>query len=156
MMTQTTPDQLLRSLRDVQGVTGSFVTSHDGQLLWRDMPAYFPNEALAEVAPRAARIFESWSADTENAECLVRFAEHKLYLHRLPDGLLCALLRSDVHMPSMRTAVHLVCRHLATALASRAPRPAPERASNEITRRSVPPEAQSHKPGRVYRGQRVD
>jgi hypothetical protein len=148
-MTGTNPEQLLRSLRDVQGVAGSFVTSGEGELLWRDMPAYFPSETLAEVAPRAARIFESWSADSHDAECVVRFADHKLYLHRLPDGLLCALLRADAHMPSMRTAVSLVSRHLGTALASRTVKP--------TQAAPVPtPEAQPSKPGRYWRGRRID
>jgi predicted regulator of Ras-like GTPase activity (Roadblock/LC7/MglB family) len=148
-MTGTSPEQLLRSLRDVQGVAGSFVTSADGELLWRDMPAYFPSETLSEVAPRAARIFESWSADSDDAECVVRFADHKLYLHRLADGMLCALLRADTHMPSMRTAVSLVSRHLGSAMASRAGKPAAPSPVAAV-------EAQPGKQARYWRGRRID
>jgi hypothetical protein len=154
-MAQIAPELLLRSLRDVPGVAGSFVMTSDAQLLWRDMPAYFQSDTLARIAPRAACIFESLSVDCDPAECVIRFAEHKLYLRSLPGALLCTLLTADVHMPSIRTAVNLIGRHLADELTPRAD--ALTRAA--ASRQAAPPQLSTEtvaKRVRVYRGQRYE
>ncbi len=102
----------LAALRDVDGVIGSFVVSEQGELLGQDMPRYIDREVLAELGPRAARIFDTWAVSGRGAECLLRFHGHKLYLRNSGTSLMCALLDPGVHLPSLRTAMTMVGRKL--------------------------------------------
>ncbi len=161
------PHTVLQSLRDLPGVLGSFV--HDGaELLCRDLPAYFDDEALAEAGPRAMRIMETWCEAGEQSDCVLRFEEQRLYLRTIERGVLCVVFGPEVAVPALRTATGMVGRRLRSALSARSepaspplpaapPVPEVEPAPNP----QRPPRANagapsSRKRARVYRGQRFD
>jgi predicted regulator of Ras-like GTPase activity (Roadblock/LC7/MglB family) len=131
----------LTTLKDVPGVTGSFVFTRGGRVVARELPALFDDTALTEAGGRLARLRETFAAvGDELATAVIRFADHKLYLKTLPGGLLCIVAANAVNMPAMRMAANLVARRIGPAVeqADAAPVPAPE-----------PPEAEPATPAPV-------
>ena len=99
-----TINEIIRTLRDVDGVGGSFVVGDEGILMSQDMPAYFDLQTLNQVGPRIWRMLDAWSVDSGQAECALRFSEHRLYLKGGDGVVLCILLAGQVQMAALRTA----------------------------------------------------
>jgi len=119
---------LLRSLRDVDGVVGSFVLGRQGALDARDLPDYFDSAVLLEVAPRVERLYEAWkSLGSELESASLSFAEHKLHLREFGAGFLAVVSLTQVNAPALRMAMGMVGRRLGPALEARdnpySPRP---------------------------------
>ncbi|MCA9576704.1 MAG: hypothetical protein KC668_14770 [Myxococcales bacterium] len=110
---------LLSTLRDVEGVIGSFVVDLIGQLRARDMPAMFDDSALQEAGPRIARLKEALETQGEQME-LVSLAHgpHSLFLRASGELILCVLAPHEVNQPSLRMGSSLVLRRLPEALAN--------------------------------------
>jgi predicted regulator of Ras-like GTPase activity (Roadblock/LC7/MglB family) len=107
----------LAPLRDLPQVQGCFVVSEMGRLLARDMSALFGDDILAEVAPRALRLCETFSNGHEELRgCTLRFATHLVLLRPMRDGVLCVLASSDVNVLALRMGVNLTVRRLNHAL----------------------------------------
>jgi predicted regulator of Ras-like GTPase activity (Roadblock/LC7/MglB family) len=107
----------LGPLRDLPQVQGCFVVSEMGRLLARDMSALFGDDILAEVAPRALRLCETFSNGPEALHnCTLRFASHTVLLRPIRDGVLCVLASSDVNVLALRMGVNLTVRRLSQAL----------------------------------------
>jgi predicted regulator of Ras-like GTPase activity (Roadblock/LC7/MglB family) len=124
----------LRLLRDVQGVYGSFVVAGSGSLVDRDLPDAFDETLLAEVGPRIARMFETFSTDAKDMEtCMLRYAEHKLFVRKMTWGLIGVISSAAVNLPALRMVVNLVVRRIdpevsaiySSQSASRTPPPLP-------------------------------
>lgn len=106
-------EEMLRALRDVEGVYGSFVVSRAGALVAGDLPPIFDAEVFGEVGPRFTRLFDTFRAGGEELEgCLVRYAEHKLYLRAMAWGLIGVLSAVGVNKPALRMGVNLVIRRV--------------------------------------------
>jgi predicted regulator of Ras-like GTPase activity (Roadblock/LC7/MglB family) len=123
-------EETLRTLRDVQGVYGSFVIAGNGGLVARDLPAVFDGELFAQVGPRAARLYETLVSAGEDLDtCVLRYMEHKLFLRRMTWGLIGIISGVAVNMPALRMVVNLVVRRIdpevvpSTRLALSAPPP---------------------------------
>jgi predicted regulator of Ras-like GTPase activity (Roadblock/LC7/MglB family) len=157
--------QTLKSLRDVDGIVGSFVVNADGRLLARDLPTYFDDNVLDEVGPRLHRLYEAWQSngDTLEAATLV-FAEHKLYLRELSGGALGVLSSLQVNAPALKMALSLVTRKLAGEIGTLMPLTAAKEAAPAPT--VAPPAAPTATDSssrttakimspRMYRGQRI-
>ena len=81
-------EETLQSLRDVDGVQGSFVVAPSGALVAKDLPAIFDGELFSEVGPRIARLYETFLSGGEEMDaCVLRYAEHKLYVRKLKAGM---------------------------------------------------------------------
>lgn len=102
----------LRSLRDVDGIVGSFVLSEEGALLLRDLPSVFDRAALAEVGPRVSRLREALSNDGVSPSVVVRYDDHKLILRSLPEMSLIVLTEHTVNMTQLKMALNLVGKML--------------------------------------------
>jgi predicted regulator of Ras-like GTPase activity (Roadblock/LC7/MglB family) len=106
-------EEILRALRDVQGVHGSFVITGWGALVARDLPSAFDNQLFAEVGPRIARLHETFLSGGEELDaCVLRFSEHKLYLRKMTSGLIGILSAVAVNMPALRMVSNLVIRRV--------------------------------------------
>jgi predicted regulator of Ras-like GTPase activity (Roadblock/LC7/MglB family) len=104
-------EETLRSLRDVQGVYGSFVVAGSGALVARDLPAVFDSDVFAEVGPRLVRLFETFLADGEDLDsAMLRYAEHKLYVRKMTWGVIGVLSTVAVNLPALRMVANLVVR----------------------------------------------
>jgi hypothetical protein len=105
--------QLLRSLRDVEGVVGSFVWGKRGEVIARDLPAFIDESVLEEVGPRIERIYEAYqgAGDELDGATLV-FADYKLHLRELDPAFIAVLSGPEVNSPALKMAMHLVGRNV--------------------------------------------
>jgi predicted regulator of Ras-like GTPase activity (Roadblock/LC7/MglB family) len=105
--------QVLSAMRDVDGVHGSFVVTRAGSLVGKDLPAMFDDAVLTEVGRRIARLHEGLSAGGQDFDnCVMRFADHKLYLRSVPNGFLCVLSTNAVNTPALKMALTLTSRRV--------------------------------------------
>lgn len=108
----------LATLKDVSGITGSFVCANNGRLVAREIPAVFEDGVLAEAGSRLLRLGETFAAGGDDLDvAVVRFRDHRLYLKSVTGGMLCVLADGDVNMPALRMAANLVSRRIAPAVA---------------------------------------
>lgn len=108
-----TVDGLLSTLRDVEGVMGSFVVDPNGQVCARDMPAMFDDVALGEAAPRLIRLRQALETEGEELnDATMEFGAHLLFLFGVDAYLLCVLCPSEVQLPALRMGAKLVSRRL--------------------------------------------
>jgi predicted regulator of Ras-like GTPase activity (Roadblock/LC7/MglB family) len=150
--------QILAAMRDVDGVHGSFVVTRVGALAGKDLPPMFDDAVLTEVGRRVVRLHEGLSAGGQELDhCVMRFADHKLYLRSVPNGFLCVLSTNGVNTPALKMALTLTSRRVDPLLgeaAAAAPTPSviPPRASE------APKSSGAVEGGRrvsTYRGHRV-
>jgi predicted regulator of Ras-like GTPase activity (Roadblock/LC7/MglB family) len=124
--------QALRALRDVQGTHGSFVVTPNGALIARDLPEVFDGELFAEVGPRVARLYDTFQSGGEEMNaCMLRYAEHKLYVRRMAGGIIGVLSSVEINMPALRMVVNLAARRINPEL-TRLPATPHEPLSGEI------------------------
>jgi predicted regulator of Ras-like GTPase activity (Roadblock/LC7/MglB family) len=137
----------LRTLRDVEGVFGSFVVSGSGSLVSKDLPSVFGDDVLAEVGPRIARLYETFASGGDELDSVVlRYFEHKLYVRKMTWGLLGILSGVQVNLPALRMVGNLVARRIdpeVAATVSRSPAlartPSPPKATPVQTASTPPP-----------------
>jgi predicted regulator of Ras-like GTPase activity (Roadblock/LC7/MglB family) len=103
----------LKMLRDVQGVYGSFVVAGTGALVDRDLPGAYDESLFADVGPRVARLFETFvGGGKEMDACMLRFAEHKVYVKKMTWGLIGVLSSAAINLPALRMVLNLVVRRI--------------------------------------------
>ena len=155
--------QILAAMRDVEGVHGSFVVTRAGALAGKDLPPMFDDAVLTEVGRRIVRLHDGLCAGGEDFEhCVMRFADHKLYLRSVPNGFLCVLSTNAVNAPALKMALTLTSRRVdplitdAAANASSAGSATPPRVSEgpQSSGPSSAPGAPSRRQT-TYRGHRV-
>ncbi len=130
----------LVTLKDVDGITGSFVYARSGHLVARELPAMFDDGALNEAGSRLTRLHETFASVGDKLEIAVlRFREHKVYVKTLPAGALCIISSGGVNMPALRMAASLVGRRIAPVLDQVADDPALAQAA--LTAEAPPPAA---------------
>lgn len=153
--------QILAAMRDVDGVHGSFVVTRTGQLAGKDLPPMFDDAVLSEVGRRVARLHDGLCAGGDDFEqCVMRFADHKLYLRSVPSGFLCVLSTNSVNTPALKMALTLTSRRVDPLIAEAAANPnsAQPAPSSPPPRASEAPQSGSGVPskrGATYRGHRV-
>jgi hypothetical protein len=104
-------DELLRLLRDVNGVTGGFVWGKSGALLGRDLPSRFDDDSLAEVGQRIARIYEAFQgAGDELDTATLTFGGSKLHLREVDTAFIAVLSRPQVNEPALKMALNVLGR----------------------------------------------
>ncbi len=127
----------LRMLRDVEGVHGSFVFAGTGAVIDSDLPAIFDSDLLGEVGGRVARLFETFFTGGGDVEtCVLRYAEHKIYVRKTTWGILGVLSTVGVNLPALRMVANLVARRIdpeIAAFGSSPPPPLPDDSSDAPT-----------------------
>ena len=128
--------QGLGSLFDLAGVYGSFLVTQAGDVAARALPQVVDDATLAEVGGRVIRLGDTFQTTGISPElCVLRFAEHKLYIKTLASGALCIVTGSNVSLPALRMAANLVARKVGAdlgrvAAAAQPAAPLPARASS--------------------------
>ena len=118
----------LATLKDVAGITGSFVCTPNGRVVAREISALFDDGVLVEAGSRLVRMREAFAAGGDELEVgVVRFRDHRIYLKSVGDSLLCILAEGAVNMPSLRMAANLVGRRIGGAVAQLEAEPPPIR-----------------------------
>jgi predicted regulator of Ras-like GTPase activity (Roadblock/LC7/MglB family) len=101
----------LQSLRDIDGVYGSFVVDATGEPTARDLPAVFDEHTLAESGFRIARLWEVVSEGGAPEYAMLEFSEYCLFLRRIATGCLCVVVPPQVNVLALRLAARWVARH---------------------------------------------
>src|SRR6187402_936515 len=156
-------NQILAAMRDVDGVHGSFVVTRQGALAGKDLPPMFDDTVLTEVGRRIVRLHDGLCTEGEDFEhCVMRFADHKLYLRSVPNGFLCVLSTNSVNTPALKMALTLTSRRvdplIADAAAAPSSGPNPALGGGGRPSEVPPPTSASGAPSRrqaTYRGHRV-
>ncbi|MET0411177.1 MAG: roadblock/LC7 domain-containing protein [Polyangiaceae bacterium] len=104
--------QALTTLKDIEGVYGSFVVDRDGRLFARDLPAVFDDHALSDSGPRIVRLWEVVSEDEAPEYTLIEFSEYWLFVRPVPSGTLCVVVPPRVNVSALRMAASLVSKRL--------------------------------------------
>ncbi len=150
--------QILAGMRDVDGVHGSFVVTKTGALAGKDLPPMFDDAVLNEVGRRVVRLHEGLCADGDDFDhCVMRFADHKLYLRSVAHGFLCVLSTNGVNTPALKMALTLTSRRVDPLIADAAAAMSTGAAPAAARTSEVPPPP-SGAPSRrqaTYRGHRV-
>jgi predicted regulator of Ras-like GTPase activity (Roadblock/LC7/MglB family) len=103
----------LTALSDVEGVLGGFVIDSSGQLIGTNLPTAFDANVFAEAGPRIVRLVEASAALASGLKsCVLRFAEHKLYVKEIKGAFLGVLLGVNASVPALKVAVNLVARKI--------------------------------------------
>lgn len=107
-------ESALASLRDVEGVIGSFLIDEHGTLLARDMPAMFDDEVLRSAGARLGRLRAAFENDAERFEgCTARFGAHLLFLRAAEARTLCVLCPTATNRIMLEMGLNLVARRVA-------------------------------------------
>src|SRR5688572_14302622 len=70
----------LQSLRDIEGVYGSFILDGAGKLLARDLPGVFDDHTLNESGERIVRLWAVLSEAAPPEYTVLEFAEYSLFV----------------------------------------------------------------------------
>jgi hypothetical protein len=100
----------LQSLRDIDGVYGSFVINSSGDTTARDLPSVFDDHTLAESGLRIARLWEVVSEAGCPEYAMLEFSEYCLFLRRVAVGCLCVVVPPNVNVLALRLAAKWVAR----------------------------------------------
>jgi hypothetical protein len=123
------PD-ILSSLKEIDGVYGSFVVDASGTLVLRDLPAVIDNAGLREAGPRIARLWGAFPEDDSPEHVLLEFASHQVFIKKFEAGSLCIFVPPSVNRPALKMAANFQARWLeremAVAPAESLPPAAPE------------------------------
>lgn len=93
----------LRSLHDIRGVYGSFLSDRWGTVVTREVSAVIPTRDLQEAGATLWRIW--YCLDVSFAdELLLDFAHHRLFARRLHGGSLGVLVGSTTPLGDLRAA----------------------------------------------------
>lgn len=104
----------LETLKDLDGIFGSFLVNEAGTVVAQDLPSYF-GTAAQDVGPRAQRFQEALSmTEGEVAYCILRFGNYKLALRKVKGAVLAIVGSNDINMSALRMAMNLVVRKLSS------------------------------------------
>jgi hypothetical protein len=104
---------ILNTLRDIEGVLGSFFVDETGKLLARDMPGVFDDATLSSASLRLSRLRAALEADAPSFDgCVARFGEHLLVLKPVATRTLCVLVPKGANLTALSMGTTLVARRL--------------------------------------------
>jgi hypothetical protein len=143
----------LSSLKDIEGVYGSFVVDPSGGLSLRDLPAVIDNAALREAGPRIARLWGAFPEDDPPEYVLLEFVSHQVFIKKFDGGSLCVFVPPTVNRLALKMAANFVARWLDMESPPPASMPDPDTAPLS----EPPPEPENlKKTTYIYRGQRYE
>ena len=150
------PVEALSSLKDIDGVYGSFVVDASGGLTLRDLPAVIDNAALREAGPRIARLWGAFPDDDPPEYVLLEFSSHQVFIRKFDAGSLCVFVPPTVNRLALKMAANFVARWLDAELAAAAAiEPGPMSEPPPPPSQSAPPPS-TKKTTYFYRGQRYE
>ncbi|MFT3923174.1 MAG: hypothetical protein QM778_11635 [Myxococcales bacterium] len=104
----------LATLRDIEGVLGSFLIDEGGQLMARDMPGVFDDATLNSASLRLSRLRGALESESPSfGGCVARFGEHLLVVRPVAKRLLCVLVPKGANLTALQMGTNLVTRRLA-------------------------------------------
>jgi predicted regulator of Ras-like GTPase activity (Roadblock/LC7/MglB family) len=135
-------ESVLQSLRDIEGVLGSFLLDERGALIAQDMPSLFDQATLSYASTRLNQLRGALESATAAGfdGCTARFGSHLLLLRAAQARTLCVLCPVGTNLNTLQMGLNLVARRLAAAAQSVPARPVPP--APRPARVSLPPPAE--------------
>lgn len=155
------PLDALSSLKDIEGVYGSFVVDGSGGLLLRDLPAVIDNAALREAGPRIARLWGAFPEDDPPEYVMLEFASHQVFIRKFDSGSLCVFVPPSVNRLALKMAASFVARWLDSQVGSpEADSAGPPSTAPQPNAQQSPAQPTGERPSKkttyIYRGQRYE
>ena len=150
------PVDALSSLKDIDGVYGSFVVDASGVLTLRDLPAIIDNAALREAGPRIARLWGAFPDDDPPEYVLLEFSSHQVFIRKFEAGILCVFVPPTVNRLALKMAASFVARWLDAELGAASVAHEPSPVSEREPPPAAPPPLNPKKTTYFYRGQRYE
>lgn len=151
--------QLLRNLRDVPGVIGSFILNNEGALVGQEMPAFVGTEIYPDIGRRLATAFGTLDSSVgEFDDLLLKFDEQWLYVRRLTHGMLSILSTTGVNLPALKMATNIAAAKVDAMIPHGNVETPPTPAVVQAATPPVPTvsQAAAPTPKRFWRGQAID
>jgi hypothetical protein len=132
-------ENALRSLRDIDGVVGSFLLDQHGELVARDMPGIFDEGTLRSASRRLGQLRAAFEANGYAFDgCSARFGVHLVVLRAAARRTLCVVCPVGTNLSTLQMGLNLVARRAQEL---------PDRASSPpALRPSLPPPAPMQPP----------
>jgi predicted regulator of Ras-like GTPase activity (Roadblock/LC7/MglB family) len=103
----------LATLRDVEGVIGSFVVDAEGGVASRDMPAMVDDQALAGAGRRVARLRAALESTGKKVDqCSLRFGSYLMLAKPAETHTLCVLVSGTSNLMALQMGSTLVARRV--------------------------------------------
>lgn len=160
----------LSTLKDLEGVVGSFLVSAAGTVVAQDLPSFFGSAAY-EVGPRAQRLRQALAmTEGDVSLCHLKCGSHKVTLRPIGDGLLAIISHDGISLPALRMATNLVSKKLGIVVIAEAqstpppptvrPIKGPSQTAEAQLRSLGAPEAGTQRPKKkramYFRGKRIE
>lgn len=105
--------RILRSLRDIPKVEGSFVLGDAAAVLASDMPSFVDEAILRGVGESVLTLQQNMDEQGDSCHAVtLQYNEHTLYCRRFATGTLCVLAAPDVVPGELNMALAVVGRQL--------------------------------------------
>lgn len=104
----------LATLRDIDGVVGSFVIDAEGHVLGRDMPNLFDEDTLGYAGERLARLRHALEGERCNLDGgVARFGQHLLVMKAAAERTLCVIVPQGTNLIALQMGANIVARRVA-------------------------------------------
>lgn len=106
-------DKIIKNVLELYGVEGACILDKKGILLHNELPDYFLDDFLDDLARRIMALYEA--VDENYMACddyLLKFPQKYLYLRRSRNVLLLVAVDPSVNLVSLRMVTNLVLKHV--------------------------------------------
>jgi len=106
-------DKIIKNVLELYGVEGACILDKKGVLLHNELPDYFLDDFLDDLARRIMALYEA--VDENYMACddyLLKFPQKFLYLRRSRNVLLLVAVDPSVNLVSLRMVTNLVLKHV--------------------------------------------
>lgn len=106
-------DKIIKNVLELHGVEGACILDKKGVLLHNELPEYFLDDFLDDLARRIMALYEA--VDENYMACddyLLKFPQKYLYLRRSRNVLLLVAVDPSVNLVSLRMVTNLVLKHI--------------------------------------------
>lgn len=102
----------LESLRDIEGVSGSFLLNPQGEVLSRDLPSMVRDDALQSAGPRISRIWNALPQGDSPDFLTIEFESHRLHALCFSNYSLCVWALPRVNLLALKMATLVAAERL--------------------------------------------
>lgn len=103
----------LATLRDIDGVVGSFVIDGEGHVLGRDLPGMFDEDTLGYAGERLARLRHALEGERCNLDGgVARFGQHLLVMKAAAERTLCVIVPQGTNLMALQMGANIVARRV--------------------------------------------
>jgi predicted regulator of Ras-like GTPase activity (Roadblock/LC7/MglB family) len=104
----------LATLRDIDGVVGSFVIDGEGRVLGRDLPTLFDDDTLGYASQRLVRLRNALEGERCKLDgSVARFGSHLMMMKAVDERTLCVIVPHGTNLMALQMGANIVARRVA-------------------------------------------